>query len=49
MALEQVLENRKQAYPSLAEQADMQYWDSVNGTTVWLDTITAVKAAYPKT
>jgi len=40
---------RDRQYPSLAEQADMQYWDSVNNTTVWLDTIAAVKAAYPKT
>jgi len=39
---------RDRQYPSLAEQADMQYWDSVNGTTVWVDTIAAVKAAYPK-
>lgn len=36
------------AYPSIQEQLDMQYWDSVNGTTVWLDTIAAIKAQYPK-
>ena len=35
-------------YPSIQEQLDMQYWDSVNGTTVWADTIAAVKAANPK-
>jgi hypothetical protein len=39
---------RAAAYPSLAEQMDMQYWDSVNGTTVWADTIAAIKAAHPK-
>jgi hypothetical protein len=39
---------RERAYPTMAEQLDMQYWDSVNGTTVWADTIAAVKAANPK-
>jgi hypothetical protein len=27
---------------------DMQYWDSVNGTTTWKDHVAAVKAKYPK-
>jgi gentisate 1,2-dioxygenase len=40
--------DRALAYPSLKEQLDMQYWDSVNGTTVWQDTINAIKAKYPK-
>jgi hypothetical protein len=35
-------------YPSLTDQLDMQYHDSVNGTTTWLDAINAVKAKYPK-
>jgi hypothetical protein len=39
---------RQKSYPSIQEQLDMQYWDSVNGTTVWADTIAAVKAANPK-
>ena len=39
---------RVNAYPSIAEQLDMQYWDSVNGTTTWADAIAAVKAANPK-
>jgi len=34
---------RKQAYPSIEEQLDMQYWDSVNGTTTWKDAIAKVK------
>ena len=42
-------ELRQQAYPSLQEQQDMQYWDAINGTAVWQDTITAIKAEYPKT
>ena len=40
--------DRLSEYPSLEEQADMQYWDAINGTTVWQDTITAIKAKYPK-
>jgi hypothetical protein len=38
---------RASAYPSLEDQADMQYWDTVNGTTTWLDAIALVKATYP--
>lgn len=40
--------DRANEYPTLQEQLDMQYWDSVNGTTVWQDTIQAIKAKYPK-
>lgn len=40
--------DRASAYPSIQEQLDMQYWDSINGTTVWQDTIQAIKAKYPK-
>jgi len=40
---------RQQAYPSLQDQQDMQYWDAINGTTIWQDTITAIKEEYPKT
>ena len=39
---------RQQAYPSLNDQADMQYHDLVDGTTTWKDSIAAVKAAHPK-
>lgn len=39
---------RRAAYPAVGEQLDMLYWDSVNKTTVWADTIAAVKALYPK-
>ena len=35
-------------YPSIQDQLDMQYWDSINETTVWTDTIAAIKAKYPK-
>lgn len=40
---------RQQAYPPLQDQQDMQYWDAINGTTVWQDTITTIKEEYPKT
>ena len=39
---------RRDAYPSLAEQLDMQYWDAVNGTTTWKDAIAKVKSDNPK-
>ena len=39
---------RAGAYASIAEQLDMQYWDSVNGSRTWLDHIEAVKEAHPK-
>ena len=40
--------NRENSYPSLQEQMDMQYWDSVNGTTTWKDAIAKVKSDNPK-
>ena len=39
---------RIQAYPSLSDQLDMQYWDKKNGTTTWVDAITKVKSDNPK-
>ena len=39
---------RHNAYPSIAEQLDMQYHDQVNGTTTWKDAIAKVKADNPK-
>ena len=44
----QVIEDRKLAYGSIADQLDMQYWDGVNGTTLWADHIAQVKADNPK-
>ena len=40
--------DRASVYPSIQEQLDMQYWDSVNGTTTWADAIAKVKSDYPK-
>lgn len=40
--------NRQEAYPNIGDQLDQIYWDQINGTTVWKDSITAVKEAHPK-
>ena len=40
--------DRATAYPSIQDQLDMQYWDNVNGTTTWEDSIAKVKADNPK-
>ena len=40
--------DRLNNYPSWREQMDMQYHDSVNGTTTWKDVIDAIKTKYPK-
>ena len=41
-------DQRAAAYPSIQEQLDMQYWDGVNGTTIWADTVASVKSENPK-
>jgi len=40
--------DRVTAYPSLADQLDMQYWDKKNGTTTWVDAVAKVKSDNPK-
>ena len=40
--------DRVKEYPSIQEQLDMQYWDKVNGTNTWQETIDAIKTKYPK-
>jgi len=39
---------REKLYPEVKEQLDMLYWDKINGTTNWVDSITKVKEKYPK-
>ena len=39
---------RQEAYGSIQDQLDMQYWDGVNGTTTWADHIAQVKSDNPK-
>lgn len=48
VAANQYKSDRAVTYPSIQDQLDMQYWDSVNGTTTWADAIAAIKAQYPK-
>ena len=38
---------RRNAYGDLGSQLDMQYHDSVDGTTTWKDHVAAVKTANP--
>ena len=40
--------DRANAYPSIGDQLDMQYWDKKNGTTTWVDAIDKVKTDNPK-
>jgi len=40
--------DRAAAYPNLADQLDMQYWDKKNGTTTWVDAVAKVKSDNPK-
>lgn len=41
-------EDRKKAFASIGDQLDMQYWDAVNGTTIWKDHVAKVKSDNPK-
>lgn len=38
----------RRVYPSINEQLDMIYNDSINKTTAWIDSITKIKDANPK-
>ncbi len=42
------IDKRRVAYPSVQTQLDMIYHDTVNGTTLWVGAITAVKTTHPK-
>ena len=42
------IQARQEAYGSLSDQLDMQYWDLVNDTTTWKDHIAKVKSDNPK-
>lgn len=41
-------EKRAAEYPAIGDQLDMIYWDKVNNTDHWQQTIAAVKEKYPK-
>ena len=42
------IQARQEAYGSITDQLDMQYWDNVNGTTTWQEHIAQVKLDNPK-
>lgn len=42
------IDERKSEYPSIEDQLDMLYWDKINDTNIWFETISAIKAKYPK-
>lgn len=39
---------RLRKYPSIQDQLDMLYWDKVNNTNNWQETIASIKEQYPK-
>lgn len=42
------IQQRKDAHILIGDQLDMQYWDLVNGTTIWKEYVTGIKEQYPK-
>jgi hypothetical protein len=40
--------DRQKQYPSIPDQLDMLYWDKVNGTENWLNSIESVKNKFTK-
>ena len=41
-------DQRRLSYPTIAEQLDMIYHDTVDDTTTWQDEITNIKEQFPK-
>jgi len=39
----------ERTYPSIEEQLDMLYWDKINNTEVWKETVDKIKKDTPKT
>jgi hypothetical protein len=48
IANEKYKDDRRKAYGDIGSQLDMQYWDGVNDTTVWVDHVAKVKSDHPK-
>tara|TARA_B100000963_G_scaffold172838_1_gene150351 strand:+ start:495 stop:965 length:471 start_codon:yes stop_codon:yes gene_type:complete len=42
------LNSREREYPPIQDQLDMIYWDKINGTNKWEQTITKIKKETPK-
>jgi len=45
---EQYKRDRRVEYPSIQDQLDMLYWDKINNTNIWTNTITNIKTNNPK-
>lgn len=41
-------DKRVSQYPPIEQQLDMIYWDTLNGTSNWVDLITEIKSNNPK-
>ena len=41
-------QKRQNEYPKIEDQLDMIYWDKVNNTSIWQDTIKKINDKYPK-
>jgi len=39
---------RAKSYPSILDQLDALYWDKINETNNWVESITKIKQRYPK-
>ena len=39
---------RAKSYPSILDQLDALYWDKINETNNWVESITKIKQKYPK-
>ena len=43
----EIINSRKREYPPIQDQLDMIYWDKINGTNIWEQTITKIKKETP--
>ena len=48
VALKKVQLARKAAYPTMEDQLDMLFWDSMTGRSDWKEKIAEIKSKYPK-
>lgn len=48
ISVKKAISARVAEYPSIEEQLDMLYWDKINNTNIWKNTITRIKKKYPK-
>jgi hypothetical protein len=41
-------DHRATEYPHITDQLDMLYWDKINETEIWKNSITKIKEKFPK-